>query len=76
MISKSKYKFFGHFPLPDDAWWEGYYQPLENRVNMLKDRYEGNQKALETLNNEQEEIDLYKRYKKWYGSAFFIMQKK
>jgi ubiquinone/menaquinone biosynthesis C-methylase UbiE len=76
VISKSKYKLFGHFPLPDDAWWEGYYHPLEKRVNMLKKKYEGNQKVLERLNTEQEEIDIYKKFKKWYGSAFFIMQKK
>jgi ubiquinone/menaquinone biosynthesis C-methylase UbiE len=76
MISKCEYKLFGHFPLPDDAWWEGYYQPLEKRIKMLKKKYENDQKALERLETEEEEITIYKKYKKWYGSAFFIMQKK
>lgn len=25
---------------------------------------------------ERKEIDIYRRYSQWYGSAFFIMQKK
>jgi len=76
IISNSDYKLFGHFPLPDDAWWEGYYQPLEKRINMLKKKYVNDVKAIETLKAEQKEIEIYKKYKKWYGSAFFIMQKK
>ena len=76
IIPKCEYKLFGHFPLPEDAWWEGYYHPLEERIKMLMEKYKDNTKALVTLNREQEEIDLYKKYKKWYGSAFFIMQKK
>ena len=76
IIPKCGYKIFGHFPLPEDAWWEGYYHPLEERIKMLMEKYKNDTKALVTLNREQEEIDLYKKYKKWYGSAFFIMQKK
>ena len=70
------YNIFGHFPLPDDAWWVGYYHPLQKRIDFLKKKYKKDSKALEILNKEQEEIDLYKKYNKWYGSAFFIMQKK
>jgi ubiquinone/menaquinone biosynthesis C-methylase UbiE len=76
IISKSDYRLLGYFPLPDDAWWKGYYQPLEERINMLKKKYVNDSKALETLNAEQKEIDIYKKYKQWYGSAFFIMQKR
>lgn len=76
IIPKCEYKLFGHFPLPEDAWWEGYYQPLEKRIKLIMEKYKDDPKALETLNKEKEEIDLYKKYKKWYGSAFFIMQKK
>ena len=76
IIPKCEYNLFGHFPLPENAWWACYYKPLEERIKTLKKKYMEDPKALETLKKEQEEVDLYKKYKKWYGSAFFIMQKK
>ena len=50
--------------------------PGEIIATRIKKKYKKDSKALEILNKEQEEIDLYKKYNKWYGSAFFIMQKK
>ncbi len=76
IIPKCDYKLFGHFSLPEDAWWESYYQPLEELIKILKKKYNEDPKVLKILNKQQEEIDIYKKYKKWYGSAFFIMQKK
>ncbi len=29
---------------------------------------------LAALEQEQQEIDMYRRYSAWYGSAFFVMQ--
>ena len=76
IIKKCDYKILGYFPLPEDAWWEAYYHPLEKRVQILKEKYKNNQNALDVLDKEQKEIDLYLKYSKWYGSAFFVMQKK
>jgi len=76
IIKKTNYKIIGYFPLPDDAWWELYYSPLENRLIKLKIKYKNNLKAMDLIRQEQVEIDLYRRYKKWYGSAFYVMQKK
>ena len=69
------YLHIGHFPLPEDAWWHEYYGPLQERINMLREKYAGRPRALEVLDREQEEIELYKKYCHWYGSAFFIMQR-
>jgi len=75
-ISDSGYDLLGHFPLPEDAWWLEYYGPLEKRIQKLKRKYAGDEKALTVLDNEQMEIEMYKKYSCWYGSVFFIMQKK
>jgi len=74
-IKKCEYKTLEYFPLPEDAWWDFYYNPLEQRLKKLKTKYKNNPEALKTINKEQEEINLYKKYNKWYGSVFFIMQK-
>jgi SAM-dependent methyltransferase len=69
------YGLVGHFALPEDAWWAEYYGPLEARVRELREKYVGDSRALAVLDREQREIDLFKQYQRWYGSAFFVMQK-
>jgi len=62
--------------LPEDAWWSEYYEPLEKRIEQLRMKYINDPEALSVLDKEQWEIDMFKKYCEWYGSAFFIMQKK
>ncbi|MGB6866574.1 MAG: class I SAM-dependent methyltransferase [Candidatus Aminicenantaceae bacterium] len=75
IIPRCGYKVLGHFPLPEDAWWEEYYYPLEERITKLKAKYKDDLEALRILDSEQEEIDLYKKYSAWYGSVFYVMQR-
>ena len=75
-ISGCGYDLLGHFPLPEDAWWIEYYGPLEKRIQQLRRKYKDDEKILAVLDNEQKEIAMYKKYSRWYGSVFFIMQKK
>jgi len=75
-VSGCGYDLLGHFPLPEDAWWTGYYGPLAARIRMLGKKYAANDKAMEVLDNEQKEIEMYKKYSRWYGSVFFVMQKR
>jgi len=70
------YDVIGYFTLPEDAWWIEYYDPLESRIQELRPRYINDSKALEGLDEEQREIDLSRKYHKWYSSAFFIMKKR
>lgn len=74
-ISQCGYKVIGHFPLPEDAWWEEYYTPLEESIQGLRKKYENDPKALAALDEEQREVDLYRKYSRWYGSVFYLMQK-
>ena len=75
IIPRCGYKVLGHFPLPEDAGWEEYYHPLEERLEQLREKYRDDSEALRILDTEQEEIDLFKKYSEWYGSVFYIMQK-
>jgi len=69
------YGIIGHFRLAEEAWWEEYYGPLEQRIAELRLKYSGDSEKLATLETEQEEVDMYRRYSRWYGSAFFVMRK-
>jgi len=66
----------GYFTLPEDAWWIEYYGPLQNRIQELRLKYINDSMALEVLNKEQHEIDLSRKYHQWFGSTFFVMQKR
>ncbi len=69
------YRLIDHFTLPDDFWYRDYYEPLENRIALLREKYSDNPGTLAILDNEQREVDLYKKYSRWIGSVFFTMQR-
>ena len=76
LIPNCGFDLIGHFTLPEDAWWTEYYGPLEDRIRSLRDKYVDDTEALATLDEEQQEIDMYRKYQQWYGSVFFVMQKR
>ena len=74
-ISSCGYDLLGHFTLPEDTWWTEYYGPLEKRIHEIRIKYTDEAKALLELDNEQREIDMFKKNPRLYGSVFFVMQK-
>ena len=76
LIPGCGYDLLGHFTLPEDAWWTEYYGPLADRLRELRKKYVEDAEALETLDEEQREIDMYRKYQQWYGSVFFVMHKR
>lgn len=75
IIRACGYDPIAHFVLPEDAWWDNYYRPLEKRIRMLQRKYRDDERAMESLSAELQEIDLYRRYSAWYGAVFYLMQK-
>lgn len=69
------YKLLYWFPLPEDAHWLEYYEPLEVRIEELQSKYENNPEALHVLRKKQNEVEMVKRDPKQYSSAFYIIQK-
>ena len=75
LIPACGYDLIGDFTLPEDAWWAEYYGPLEDRIRHLRKKHVDNAEALAVINEEQREIDMYRKYHQWYGSVFFVMQR-
>jgi ubiquinone/menaquinone biosynthesis C-methylase UbiE len=75
LVASCGYKLIEHFSLPEEAWWEEYYCPLEIRIKKLYKKYSNDPDALEVLNIHQNEVDMVKASPKSFQSVFCIMQK-
>ena len=75
MIQACGYKGIGHFPLPESAWWDSYYNPLGDRLPALRTMHAADPEKLEMLAAIQMEIDLYRKYSDYYGNVFYLLQR-
>lgn len=75
-VSSCGYELLGHFKLSEEIWWNEYYAPLERRIQKLRRHYIDDLDALACLENEQREINRFKKNPQLYGSAFIVMRKK
>lgn len=74
IIEENGYHILDHFPLPDAAWWEQYYTPLEAKQPALRAKYADDADALGMIDASQHEIKMRRHYPDWYGYEFFVTQ--
>ena len=74
-VASCGYKMIEHFSLPEEAWWEEYYRPLEIKIKDLYKKYSNDLIALDALKRHQIEIDIVKVSPKSFQSVFCIIQK-
>ena len=74
-LSVSGYENMGDFTLPDSAWWDDYYTPLNAKLPALKQKYAGDEQALAVIASSEAEIDLRRRFGESYGYQFFVARK-
>lgn len=73
-IKSSGYEIVEHFALPESAWWEPFYDPLEDRLRSLREKYATDPKQIEMIDSAQVEIDMYRKYSSYYGNVFYLMK--
>ena len=75
VIQDEGFNLISNFTLPKSAWLNSYYLPIEKELPRLNKKYQGNEIALGVFEGFKNEINFYKKYSKFYGYEFFIMQK-
>jgi ubiquinone/menaquinone biosynthesis C-methylase UbiE len=75
IIADCGFKQIGNFVLPDSAWWSDYYDPLEQRLRMLRAKYADAPHAIAQIEEAQREVNLHRKYPDLYGYVFFVTQK-
>ncbi len=73
IIQNSGYHLLEHFVLPEHAWMDDYYIPLEKRIDLYKAKFRDNPEVLEFLAFNQLEIDLFRKYSDYFGYVFNVM---
>jgi SAM-dependent methyltransferase len=74
-IGRAGYELTGSLVLPEDAWWEGHYTPMEAKISTLKQQYSGDTEAMQILEMYRREIKLFRNHSSAYGYVFYIMRK-
>ncbi len=74
-IREAGYHILEHFSLPESAWLDNYFAPVEPRLAVLRDQYEGDGEKLEFVELMQKEIDVYRKHSEYYGYEFFVAER-
>ena len=62
------------YRLPDEGWWDNYYVPMLARIAELRKIHGANPEHAVLLDSLEAEAETYRKYKRYYGYTFFIMQ--
>ncbi len=63
------------YRLPETGWQENYYTPMLARTRELRKTHGILPENAAILDSLEHEADMYRKYKRWYGYTFFVMQK-
>lgn len=74
-IRDSGFDLVGHFTLPDEAWWDDFYTPMEARIAELRTEYHHDQEALAILDQLAEEPEMHRRHSAFYAYEFFVARR-
>jgi len=65
----------GHFTLPEEAWWDDFYGPMERRIEALRARHRGDGEALAALEQLAREPELHRLHAGYYAYEFFVARR-
>ncbi len=71
-VEAAGFELLGHFTLPDAAWWDDFYTPMERRVAELRAELVGDAEALAALERIGEEPAMHRRHFEAYAYEFVV----
>lgn len=75
VMSKAGYRFIAAFTLPENCWTENYFIPRAAAEKSLAEKYNGNQTVKAYIAQDKYEVELYTKFKQYYGYVFYIGKK-
>jgi len=75
VMQKCGYSFVASFTLPEKCWTDNYFNPRQSAEQSFLERYAGNKTVEEYVASSKYEVELYSKYKQYYGYVFYIGKK-
>jgi len=75
VLEENGYTPIGYFVLPEHCWSENYYRPLQDGFEDFLNRNGNSEEARAIVETENQEIQLYKKYKTHYSYGVYIARK-
>ena len=69
------FSLIGHFTLPDEAWWDDFYTPMQRRIAVLCGKYADDGEALTVLDQLAQEPEMHKKHSDYYAYEFFVARR-
>ena len=74
-IRLAGFELLGHFTLPDEAWWDDFYSPMEQRITELRRKHGNDAEALAALDQLAREPEMHRKYSDYYAYEFFVARR-
>lgn len=68
------YRIAGDFVLPEEAWWDDYYRPMEARIAEIERSLAGDPAAAIVLAEAREEIECFRAHSDSYSYLFLVLE--
>ncbi len=75
VLEENGYSPIGYFILPERCWLDNYYEPIRNNFNAFLNRHGDSKEARAIVESERHEIELYEKYKAYFGYGVYIARK-
>ena len=74
-VKRAGLRLVATYRLPEAGWWDNYLVPLLARTAEFRKTHGKNPEDAALLDSLEHEADMYRKYKRYYGYTFFVMQK-
>jgi len=74
LVRNAGLRLLATYRLPEAGWWDNYYVPMLVRVAELRKTHGNDPACTAILDSFEHEAEMYRKYKRYYGYTFFVMQ--
>jgi len=75
-LESAGYDLMGYFVLPSTCWLDNYYEPTARRIPDFLARHSDGPEAMQVVEMERQEVELYRKYQNWFSYGFYVVRKR
>ncbi|MBK8164851.1 MAG: methyltransferase domain-containing protein [bacterium] len=75
LVAGAGFDLCGHFTLPDEAWWDDFYAPMERRLGELRALHADDPDAMAVIDELAREPEMHRRHADCYAYEFIVARR-